>query len=118
VWSNGATLKDQAWVKVAYDISAVADNKPTVYFRWTIGPTDTGIVYGGWNIDDFEITAIPPANLCPSDLDGDGDTTAGDISFLLLSAGPCQGCPEDLDGDGEVGASDVSFLLLSFGPCQ
>lgn len=118
VWSNSATLKDQAWIKVAYDISAVADNKPTVYFRWTLGTTDTSIVYGGWNIDDFEITAIPPANLCPSDFDGDGETTAGDISFLLLSSGPCSGCLEDLDGDGEVGASDVAFLLLSFGPCQ
>jgi hypothetical protein len=75
------------------------------------------VTYGGWNIDDLEISAIPAANPCPSDLDGDGETTAGDISFLLLSAGPCSGCPEDLDGDGEVGASDVSFMLLSFGPC-
>ena len=49
---------------------------------------------------------------------GPGAVTAGDISFLLLSAGPCTGCPEDLDGDGEVGASDVSFMLLSFGPCN
>ena len=117
VWSNGATLKEAAWSSVSYDISAVADNKPTVYLRWTIGPTDTSVVYGGWNIDDIEISAIPPANTCPSDLDGDGETTGGDISFLLLSSGPCAGCPEDLDGDGEVGASDISFLLLSFGPC-
>ena len=65
-----------------------------------------------------EISAIPPANPCPSDLDGDGATTSGDIAVLLLSAGPCPGCPEDLDGDNEVGASDISFLLLSFGPCN
>jgi subtilisin-like proprotein convertase family protein len=118
LWQNSATLKETAWSAVTYDISAIADNQPTVYLRWTIGPTDTSIVYGGWNIDDIEISAIPSANPCPSDLDGDGETTAGDISFLLLSAGPCAGCPEDLDGDGEVGASDVSFMLLSFGPCQ
>jgi subtilisin-like proprotein convertase family protein len=118
IWQNGATLKETAWSSVSYDISAVADNQPTVYLRWTIGPTDTSVVYGGWNIDDIEISAIPAANPCPSDLDGDGETTAGDISFLLLSAGPCAGCPEDLDGDGEVGASDVSFMLLSFGPCM
>ena len=118
VWQNGATLKETAWSSVSYDISAVADNQPTVYFRWTIGPTDTSVVYGGWNIDDIEISAIPAANPCPSDLDGDGETTAGDISFLLLSSGPCPGCPEDLDGDGEVGSSDISFMLLSFGPCS
>jgi subtilisin-like proprotein convertase family protein len=117
VWSNSATLKETAWSSVSYDISAVADNQPTVYLRWTIGPTDTSVVYGGWNVDDIEISAIPSANPCPTDLDGDGETTAGDVSYLLLSAGPCAGCPEDLDADGEVGASDVSFLLLSFGPC-
>jgi subtilisin-like proprotein convertase family protein len=118
LWQNGATLKETAWSTVTYDISGIADNQATVYLRWTIGPTDTSIVYGGWNVDDIEISAIPAANPCPSDLDGDGETTAGDISFLLLSAGPCSGCPEDLDGDGEVGASDVSFMLLSFGPCS
>ncbi|MFM7808009.1 MAG: proprotein convertase P-domain-containing protein, partial [Planctomycetota bacterium] len=117
VWQNGATLKETAWGSVTYDISGVADNKPTVYLRWTIGPTDTSVVYGGWNVDDIEISAIPPANSCPTDLDGDGETTGGDISFLLLSSGPCAGCAEDLDGDGEVGASDISFMLLSFGPC-
>jgi subtilisin-like proprotein convertase family protein len=117
LWQNSGTLRDTSWTKVSFDISSIADNQPTVYLRWIIGPTDTSVTYGGWNIDDLEISAIPAANPCPSDLDGDGETTAGDISFLLLSAGPCSGCPEDLDGDGEVGASDVSFMLLSFGPC-
>jgi subtilisin-like proprotein convertase family protein len=117
VWQNGATLKETAWSSVSYDISAVADNQPTVYLRWTIGPTDTSIVYGGWNIDDIEISAIPAANPCPSDLDGDGEITMGDAAFMLLSAGPCPGCPEDLDGDGEVSSSDVALLLLDFGPC-
>jgi hypothetical protein len=52
------------------------------------------------------------------DLDEDGFITGGDISVLLLDAGPCadvNDCPADLDYDGNVGASDISLLLLSFG---
>lgn len=118
LWQNSTTLKETAWTRVSYNLSAIADNQPTVYFRWTMGTTDTSVVYCGWNIDDLEITAIPPAaNPCPSDLDGDHEVNNGDIAYLLLSVGPCVGCPEDLDGDGEVGASDIGFLLLDFGAC-
>jgi hypothetical protein len=40
-----------------------------------------------------------------------------DISILLLDFGPCPGtpCPSDLDGDGEVTSGDIAFLLLLFG---
>mgnify|MGYP000923007381 CR=1 FL=1 len=58
IWSHtGSTLNDNAWIPLTYDISAVADNAPTLYLRWTMGTTDTSVVYCGWNIDDIEIWA-------------------------------------------------------------
>jgi len=40
------------------DISDVADDQATVYLRWTMGTTDQGWQYCGWNIDDIEIFAL------------------------------------------------------------
>jgi PKD repeat protein len=56
VWvHSGSTVIDDAWMQQEYDISAVADNEPTVYLRWGMGPTDFSVAYGGWNIDDIEV---------------------------------------------------------------
>ena len=48
------------------NISAVADNQPTVYIRWVMGITDASWTYCGWNIDDVEILGVS------GDADGDG----------------------------------------------
>lgn len=117
VWQNAATLRDTAWTSVSYDISAVADNKPTVYFRWTMGTTDSSVAYCGWNIDDLEIWAIAPEVACFGDLDGDQVVGFGDVSVMLLSFGECPGCTEDVDGDGAVTSADLALVLLSFGEC-
>lgn len=57
IWSNTATIEENAWSQHTYDISALADNT-TVYLRWTMGTTDSSWQYCGWNIDDVEITGI------------------------------------------------------------
>jgi len=57
-WENVDTITDDAWTQVDYDISAVADGQETVYIRWTMGETDGGWRYCGWNIDDVEIWAL------------------------------------------------------------
>jgi uncharacterized membrane protein len=54
---------------------------------------------------------------CPSDLDGDGEVNAADISLLLLDFGLADGCSPDLDDTGEVDAADIALLLLDFGSC-
>ncbi len=55
VWDfSGPTLIETGWSLQDYDISAVADDQPTVYIRWVMGPTDVGWTYGGWNIDDVQ----------------------------------------------------------------
>ncbi len=57
VWQNTVEITDSAWTQMDLDISAVADDQPTVYLRWTMGTTDSGWQYCGWNIDDVAIVA-------------------------------------------------------------
>jgi hypothetical protein len=58
VWSNQVEITDNTWVQQEVDISSVASQQPTVFVRWTMGPTDQGWRYCGWNIDDVEIWAV------------------------------------------------------------
>jgi uncharacterized membrane protein len=64
----------------------------------------------------FIIRDIRP-RACPSDLDGDGEVNAADLSLVLLEFGAATGCSPDLDGSEEVDAGDIGFLLLDFGSC-
>ncbi len=59
VWANGnSPITDSAWVNVSYDISQTADGRDSVYVRWTMGPTNMGWTYSGWNIDDVTISGL------------------------------------------------------------
>ncbi|HEB60694.1 MAG TPA: hypothetical protein ENJ06_02615 [Phycisphaeraceae bacterium] len=58
VWQNDEEITDSFWLRQDYDISAIADGQSTVYVRWTMGSTDGGWRYCGWNIDDVQIVAI------------------------------------------------------------
>ncbi|MFO1438783.1 MAG: choice-of-anchor D domain-containing protein [Verrucomicrobiaceae bacterium] len=63
IWSHsGSSFTDTAWTYLEYDISAIADDQPTVFVRWVIGPTDGSVTYAGWNIDDIVLLGdiIPP----------------------------------------------------------
>ena len=57
VWTNPSSVIESAWSYQQYDIAAVADNQPTVYIRWSLGPTDGGGQYAGWNLDDISLLA-------------------------------------------------------------
>jgi len=63
VWENAYSthVEDSAWTQVEYDITAFAADQPTVYLRWTMGTTDTGWHFCGWNIDDVEIWGMANA---------------------------------------------------------
>ena len=117
MFQNSATMTATSWTKVSYDIAAIADNSPTVYFRWTMGTTDTSVQYSGWNIDDLEVSSLVTATPCPADLDGDREIGPSDLGLMLIDFGSCPGCPADLDGDGDISASDVGLALLDFGAC-
>ncbi|MBN1183272.1 MAG: T9SS type A sorting domain-containing protein [Bacteroidales bacterium] len=49
--------QDVVWTLVTIDISAYANNQPTVYIRWR---SESSMVdhYSGWNIDDISVTAV------------------------------------------------------------
>jgi len=59
VWANDDYVEDGSWVQQVYDISDVADNHTQVYVRWTMGTTDGGWTYCGWNIDDVQVLGVP-----------------------------------------------------------
>jgi hypothetical protein len=58
VWQNTVEITDTDWVQMDLDLADVADNQSSVYLRWTMGTTDVGWRYCGWNIDDIQIVAI------------------------------------------------------------
>ncbi len=58
IWNHtGSSFQDSEWQIQTYDISSIADQQATVYLRWTMGTTDSSVVYSGWNIDDISIWA-------------------------------------------------------------
>ncbi len=109
VWQNATQIADTAWNHQVFDISFVADHQPTVYLRWTMGPTDSVVAFCGWNIDDIRLTS----DVCDSlrgDYDGDGIVGPSDYSVLAdCIAHPAPGCEVfDFDGDGDVDCADWS----------
>jgi len=124
-WQNlwvhsGSTFQESAWSEQEYDISAIADGAPAVWFRWTMGTTDFSVTYSGWNIDDVQImTTTPPP--CDGDANADGVVNADDLlsvlgSFGAAAAGRSGG---DLNDDGVVNADDLLQVLGAFGAtCQ
>ena len=64
VWENpySTSVEDAAWQQLDLDIGSVADGEPALYIRWTMGTTDQGWRYCGWNVDDIEILALEQMN--------------------------------------------------------
>ena len=55
VWENDAEVADSAWTAIDFDISAVAALQSTVYIRFTMGTSDGGWTFCGWNIDNLYV---------------------------------------------------------------
>ncbi|MBN2053651.1 hypothetical protein JW905_01935 [bacterium] len=69
LWANpDQDVTDATWQYQEFDISAQADGQSTVYLRWTMGTTDTGWVYCGWNIDDVRISSVAECPITPTPL--------------------------------------------------
>jgi subtilisin-like proprotein convertase family protein len=132
IWENLAgfenTLNETTWSKHMYDVSAIADNQPTVYLRWVMGTTDGSVVFAGWNLDDIQLLAIEPTPVCPADITGSGGVPDGNVDaldFLMLIGqwgSPCVGsCEADITGstplvpDGNVDSLDYLLVIGQWG---
>lgn len=126
VWTHaGGSFSEQAWTQQTYNLIG-ADNQPTVYLRWGIGPTDSSVTYQGWNIDDIEIWAIVPdtcVGVTVGDVNDDGDVNGGDIAgftaTVLNPGGATQHalCASDASGGGGVTLDDVQpFVDILLAP--
>jgi hypothetical protein len=124
VWENTSQIADGMWVYQELDISSVADHQPSVYLRWTMGPTDSSWRFCGWNIDDIQIIGVPDIML--GDVNCDGAVNAFDIdAFVLALTDPagyaiaypaCDINLADVNGDGVVNAFDIDpFVELLTG---
>jgi hypothetical protein len=109
IWENTGEITDSSWSLHEYDISPVADGQPTVYLQWTMGPTDGGWRYCGWNIDDVEIWGFVTCH--------DGVLNQGEER--VDCGGPCAPCECTSDGacvDGLFCNGDET--CDAFGHCQ
>ena len=131
IWQNSEQITDDSWVHQELDLSSLADGQPTVYLRWTMGTTDGGWRFCGWNIDDVLVTADDPAGCppLPGDLNCDGAVNAFDIDPFVLAVvsivssesfedylevwPDCDGLLADCNQDGSVNALDIdAFAAL------
>ena len=124
VWQNPSEVADTAWQEMNLDISAVADNQPAVYLRWTMGTTDGAWQYCGWNIDDVSLTMLNcTAPYRPGDVNCDSVVDFLDINpFVLALTDPagyvvaypnCSRMYADVNEDGIVDFNDINpFVAL------
>ena len=140
VWQNPSQITDSSWVYQELDISSVADDQPTVYMRWTMGTTDVGWRYCGWNVDDVEVSGVISAggeNDCnengipdecdiaggfsedcqPNGVPDECDIANGTSPDLNGNGIPdeCEGPYSlgDLNCDGEINAFDIDPFVLA-----
>lgn len=56
---------------------------------------------------------------CPGDANGDGETTTGDLTFIVSNLGAgapgATGTPGDVNGDGETTTGDITFSVSNLG---
>ncbi len=112
VWQNSGEVADGEWVRQQVDLQAIADGQPTVHVRWTMGSTDEGWRYCGWNLDDVQIWGLGDPGC--GDADGDGYSDAGcggdDCDDAAYDVHPNVGedCGDGLDNDcdGAVDGAD------------
>jgi C1A family cysteine protease len=138
VWENAFEVTDNSWQEMSINISTVADGQPTVYLRWTMGATDGGWTYSGWNVDDVQIWGlnVVAPQWCLGDSNCSGACEFTDIQHFVAAltgeaawvqyyqshnGGALPPCPyeiNDLDGGG-VGFTDIQPMVEHLGqPCD
>jgi len=111
VWANQSTIEDDQWQTVSYDISNEVGGAPYIEIRWTMGETDGGWTYSGWNIDDVQLMASSSDGV-DGDVNCDGVVNVTDVLDVVSNWGPCAGvCAEDIVPDGTINVSDLLQVI-------
>ena len=111
LWSNPATIEDNAWQQVVYDISEVVPGAQTIQIRWTMGETDGAWRYSGWNIDDVQIMTTSSSGIS-GDANCDGVVDVTDVLEIVSYWGSCEGvCAQDIVPDGTINVSDLLHVI-------
>jgi hypothetical protein len=119
LWENPATIADLDWTEIDFDLSAIADHQATVYVRWTMGPTDGGLVYAGWNIDNVRLVSLVCQSFLCGDVDNSETVDISDLTYFveyLFGGGPAPVYSEaaDVDGSPDTNISDLTYMVDYF----
>ncbi|HZM00721.1 MAG TPA: M28 family peptidase [Planctomycetota bacterium] len=94
VWQNPSTpggvahTLDSEWTQQDLDVSALADNKPSVRVRFKL-KSDGGLEFGGWTVDDLKLASVQPGTVprLTASVAHVSATAGGTVSFAI-DAGP------------------------------
>lgn len=111
IFHNTSTITDSAWTEQAIDVSDIADGASQVLLRWTMGPTDSGWTYSGWNIDDLSLSYLRTCNAphlyhsshVIEDSTGNNDGAANPGEDIVM--------PVTLANNGGVSATNVTATV-------
>ena len=115
IWQNTLETTDDQWTAQTFDVSSIASGHPAVFVRWTMGPTDGGWQYCGWNLDDVRVFA-PTCSGRLGDHNGDDRIDRADLDpYAACLTGPDRpragACRVfDLDDDGDVDLADFAAI--------
>ena len=117
IWEfSGPTVIPEAWSYTELDISQWAQEQPDVRLRWGMGPSDSSVHHGGWNLDDIQISYTAPCHVPLLAFMGvDVDDEAGNDDGLL-SGGEIINLWVTLHNYGTP-ATNITTTLLSDNPC-
>lgn len=111
LWQHtGGSFSDGSWQAVSYDIPESISEGGVLFLRWGLGPTDSSVVYGGWNIDDVVVDGValePEVDHFTIDLSDRTGTTL-DIVLAGQSTDFTGATIELLNPDGIVVATSTS----------
>ncbi|PKK83589.1 MAG: hypothetical protein CVT49_07480 [candidate division Zixibacteria bacterium HGW-Zixibacteria-1] len=116
IWRNNEVIADLKWQPIEFDISDIAANQKSVYAAWVMGPTDGGLHYIGWNIDDVRIVSYTCQGFLCGDASDDGNVNLLDLTYLInyLYKGGTAPNPialSDVDNSGAINILDVTYLI-------
>lgn len=110
---------DGGWVYAAWDLDSVAGTISQIQLRFTAadsGSSTQSVVEAG--VDAISVYAMDcdDANLCPGDVNSDGNVNVIDLLIAIADWGMSDS-PADINDDGDVNVSDVLLLIGAWGAC-